>query len=175
MPRLVVQVNHIELDRGAFTRALNEAIDRRMRRAAKAFLKVVVDNVPIKTGTSRGSLLPLGRLLRISSVVNLSGAEPDAKRGRTPEAGAKQVSSPPYFTNEKGKYALQYSTKVLWYILNETFGRGVNVHASPSAPWHSFDKGRDAFKKDLKSLKQDIPKISNYLITTRVSNQGRTI
>lgn len=56
MPQVKVALTAFRLDRGRYSRALDESLQRQMRMAARAFLKVAVSAIPVRTGFARGSL-----------------------------------------------------------------------------------------------------------------------
>lgn len=56
MPTATVKLSSFELDKGRYSRTLDQAIMQQMRMAARAFLSAAVRAVPVRTGFARGSL-----------------------------------------------------------------------------------------------------------------------
>jgi hypothetical protein len=56
MPRVNVKLTQFDLDKGRYSKTLDEAIKQQMRMAARAFLNVAMRAIPVRTGFARGSL-----------------------------------------------------------------------------------------------------------------------
>lgn len=55
MPKVNVRLTQFDLDKGRYSRTLDDAIKQQMRMAARAFLNVAMRAVPVRTGFARGS------------------------------------------------------------------------------------------------------------------------
>lgn len=56
MPKVNIRLSAFDLDKGSYSRTLDEAIKQQMRMAARAFLNIAMRAIPVRTGFARGSL-----------------------------------------------------------------------------------------------------------------------
>lgn len=124
---------------------LDESVRASMRAAAALWLRAVIPKVPVWTGTSQGSLMPLARLIRVAlhptPVVVRPGMGPAVGASRAPQTMAA------YFPAPRGNvYHFQFTTNVAHFIYN-------NLQHAPNppfnliheTPWYATAAGNRAF------------------------------
>jgi len=123
--------------------------------SSEAFYVTVWFEVPVRTGMARGSLIPLGRALKIRSlaITPLKDWESGRPRhlyphGKSLIEGIKMGEDAYVFETEK-ELILEFNITVYHYQLNER-GLGNN-----NALWWSLPKGLEAFKQELVDTKID--------------------
>ncbi len=166
-----IRIRGFKFSRGSFTKTFNEAIDKEVRMAARAWLRAVMQEVPVYLGAARGSLIPLGQFLRVAVPIS---PNPNAKprAGLGPEEGARQGRFE--FKHLQKVVSFSFSTNVAHYIFNE-YNEAPNppfrlIHETP---WHSFEKGIEAFESYLtENLQKNIPKITDYLLREDIYLKG---
>jgi len=129
-------------------------IRKDFRIAAQAFYTTVWYEVPVWTGMSRGSLVPLGKAIK--NVPTAISPKKRRERGRPVRlypgvkdlaAGIQLGEDAFVWENGKGKHVLEFNIKVFHYMLNEK-GKGNNN----AAAWFSLPKGRYVFKAAFEGL-----------------------
>jgi len=164
--QFVGKFEKLELRGARFNEAFTKALEVQMRQASREFLRAVIVRVPVYTGMARGSLVPLGRFLRVAVPIN---PDPGAKKhpNKNPAAGAAASSFK--FTNEGGfNPRLRLDIGVLHFELNEF--RPSTLPLRHPTPWHSFEAGREAFKAYLReNLTKKVPRVKKFITRTRVT------
>ena len=159
---------------GNFTKTLDRVVGQVLRQAIRAWLKAVLnsinsrdaytlgDSFPIKTGEAKGSLMPLGRALRVAMSVN-------PKPGEENKVLEGESQGKFYIRDDKShplsfKYRFNFSTGVVHFQTNEKIGR--NNKRGSKTPWKSLEAGDKAFhnwinshlqKRINSTLKTDYP------------------
>lgn len=161
----------------AYTKTLKKSIRVSMNKAARAFIRAAIVNVPIQSGMSRGTFLNLGKLLRVAipipgTVGGLRYYGPNARgQIKSPALGASLSSDATEIFRQDGTaFHFHYGNDVIHYNVNDFFGH------IPSAPWLSYERGAEAFEVELKRrLTISIPKLKSFVIVTKVtSSEGVT-
>jgi hypothetical protein len=178
-----------------FLKTLDEAIQLEMRNAARAFLREAIIHVPVRTGFARGALLNMGSAIGLSAASiptrflarlrktidgRIKSYKPriveyyygaGSKTLKTPE-NARQFSTPidKVFLKENNVYLFHYEQTILYYVINDIL---TNPY-TPSAPWRSFEFGKNAFSDYLKN--QGIAKLpgARDAITTTLVRVNRS-
>jgi hypothetical protein len=162
------KVNIIKFDKQGYTEALGKAVQVQIRQAAREWLRAVILKVPVYTGMAKGSLLPLGRYLRVAIPIV---PDPIAQKrfGRGPQDG-ESLGLFDFKQINQYVWQFQYATEVQHYLINEfTIGLGSPPLRNPT-PWHSFEAGKEAWDQYLQeNLKSKIPKISSYISTVEIN------
>jgi hypothetical protein len=154
-----------------FTRALREEVQTQMRQAAREFLRAVINRVPIDTGEARGTLLPLGRFLRVSVPIDVL----NAKANKNPDTG--EINAPLLFdfeTTGKGEYfTVQMQLFHFWW--NDFFTHNYeNPQIDP--PWHSIEDGVKAFMDYIKTDGyKRLPRLKEFLFVSRIKVDGGSV
>lgn len=158
MLAFIGQLNLINFDEKAYKKSLKEALDTQLRQAARAWLRAVIPAVPVYTGTARGSLQPLGRLLKVAVPI-----DPETSRsGKGPGIGA--AKSHFEFSSKGGIYSFDWSTDVLHYWINEYNDMSGILPLTHPTPWHSLEKGEAAFNAYLaENLAKRIPNMGDFI------------
>lgn len=153
----------MQFDAEGFKKSLQEAIAVQMRQAARAWLRAVIPAVPVYTGMARGSLQPLGRILRVAVPIS-----PIAfRRGKSPAEGATQSSFE--FYNNGSVWTFSWSTDVLHYTINEYNNMSGVLPLRHPTPWKSIEKGNIAFNAYMEAnISKRIPKLADYIKTDTV-------
>ena len=167
----------IEIQR--FTERMQEAIRKRMRVSARAFIRAAVTTglVPIDTGMARGSFLNIGALLKVA--IPAYGGRTGAwyytggeKLPKTPETGAELSTQAPQVFSDNGKvFKFYYGTDVIHYNINDFFPH------TPGAPWGSYEAGGNAFISEMLNgkLKKYIPSIKSAILVGRITSASSTL
>lgn len=147
-----------KLDVKKYTQALETQVETQMRQAAREWLRAVIPKVPIWTGTSQGTLQPLGRFLRfaipITPVVN--------RPGKGPEVGANQSGFK--FERRGHRFVFKFDTSVEYFIRNNFYNLNPPFHLKTPGPYGAFEAGEAAFKRYLKEIApKRIPKIKDFI------------
>jgi len=153
------RISFPKLDAAKYTQALEDAVETQMRQAAREWLRAVVPKVPVWAGTSRGSLQPLGRFLRVAIPIN-----PLVQRkGAGPNVGASKSSFK--FERIGRRFIFSVSTGVDHFIQNNFYeAPNPPFHLKEPTPWKAFEAGEEAYLKYIKeNLTKKIPKIKNFI------------
>lgn len=178
MFKINIGIETIRFEFQAYSKTVRLVMQRRMRVAARAFVRAAIKNVPVQSGMARGSFLNIGRLLRRISIPispTVTGTfyyRNGVKIAKNPEAGAL-LSTPEeeVLTDTGDIYYFNYGTDVFHYNINEFFGG----HA-PTAPWLSYAAGHAAFIADMnEKLVRHLPSIKQFLIVDKIEVNGTTI
>ena len=148
-----------KLDTNKFTAALEKQIAVQMRQAAREWLRAVIPKVPVWAGTSRGSLQPLGRFLRVAVPIS-----PVAERkGQGPEVGASQGAF--NFSRTGHRFVFSATTHVPHFVQNNFYNApNPPFHLRNQTPWLAFQAGDEAFKKYITDhVAKRIPKIKDFI------------
>lgn len=161
-----IKVKILKFDDKGYTEELGKVLEVQTRQAAKEWLRSVVKEVPVYSGESRGSLLPLGRFLRVSIPID----PVEAAIKRYPNGVAKGEEQQLYqFKSTESIYTFKFNTFVPQYLTNE-FNRGLGqpplIHLTP---WHSLEEGKIAFQQYLReNLKEKVPRVLKYLTRVKI-------
>lgn len=148
------RLNKINFDVEAVKRSLDQSIQTGVRQAARAWLRAVLRQVPVYTGTARGTMIPLGSFLRVAIPI-----KPVAfVKGKGPSVGAAG-SHYSFATGEGGRYGFSFEPGLEYYLLNE-YNLVPNI---PSTPWFSFDSGKIAYDAEIKKMIKKFPKLSTFV------------
>ena len=161
----------LDLNKGAYIAALNEALAEELKNAMRAWLKAVFRRVPVYTGMARGSLLPIARFLgeQVPITPKARGNASTQLYGRrvraSPEEGARRTTFK--FDSRIGRHEVTIDIGVIHYLINE-FNR-VSLPLRKPGPWRSFEAGRKAYKAYLKkNLRKKVPRITKFITRTKV-------
>jgi hypothetical protein len=153
----------LKFNKEAYSKALDEVLDIQIRQAARAWLRAVYPLVPVWTGESRGSLIPLGQYLRIAiPIVRNPSADRHGYSWRNEAHGIPKGHF--NFEHLKTLVRFSFSTDVKQYIINEESNPNPPIHLIHSAPWKSFEAGREAFFAYLReNLSKKLPQLKKYV------------
>jgi hypothetical protein len=121
-----------------------------MRNAASEWLRAVIPKVPVYTGTSQGTLMPLARLVRVALHPSPRAVRPNLG----PVVGASLAPQTPaaYFPAPRDHvYLFKFTTDVAHFIYN-------NLQHAPNppfnllheTPWYATEAGNRAFNAYLR-------------------------
>lgn len=181
--RFYATINALKLNRNRYTKAIKTHIYGSFVRAAVKFMDAAAPAIPVDTGMARGTflnLLALARNLGINSSASIP-ANPQrtrkdgspltyyhhdgSKRDKIPVEGARLSTPADKIIQFRGdKINMEFNTSVWHLDLNERFNTRV-----PGTPWHSFNRGREAFMRSLADLKDNMPRIEKYITVTTIS------
>ena len=131
------------------------------RQAIRAWLRTIItttqgvldSDFPVKTGTAKATLKPIGRLLRVAVPIS-----PKIKaKGRGPGVGEAAAS---WDIVDTGLIlTFDWTPGILWYYINE-----VRTKSKWHQPWNSMRRGGEAFTEWIdRELKRRMPNILDYL------------
>ena len=143
-------------DAKKFTDALRDLAEAQVRQAAREWLRAVIPKVPVFTGTARGTLMPLGRLIRVAVPISPKAVRPN----RGPGVGAS-LTTGRYFYREGNRFYFRFNTDVSHFIYN-------NLQPAPDppfrlineTPWYATQAGNEAFNR---YLAEELPKRAKLL------------
>lgn len=133
-------------------RNLTKSLDRRLgqmiREGAREWLRAVIksvperDGFPVWTGAAKGTLLPLGRLLKVRVPIT---PDPKAPAGGVARGESEQAFEIKDDHNNGGSfiYEFQWLTSLFHYYLHEEFSEYHNI---PNRPWKTMVDGDLAFQ-----------------------------
>lgn len=164
--KLYMRAFQFEFDRGRYTRALREVVEREFRNALYAFLEAAERRIPVDTGQARGSLQPIAEYA--GYVLELSMARPTSRKGPNTRPGTLRLNF------DWPSMSVSFRVDIDYFEMYErtgTFphsrtGRPINV---PTAPWRTLYYGREAFKDHLRRhLKENIPRVTEFFTRTSI-------
>lgn len=157
------RLSYPKFDAAKYTQALEEACETQVRQAAREWLRAVIPHVPVWAGTSRGSLQPLGRFLKVAVPINPTAPAKAMRPSRGPEAGARQQHFK--FSRRGRRFIFQFETTVAHFIQNEFYhAPNPPFKLINPTPWNAFKYGEAAFAAYMQNVvPKRIPKIKDYI------------
>lgn len=150
-----------KFDVNRYTEALERELEVQMRQAAREWLRAVIPRVPVWAGTSRGSLKPLGRFLRVAIPIGINPTSA-GRKGVGPELGAAQSSFD--FTTVSRKFTFTWDTTVRHFITNNFYDVSSSIHLITPGPYGAFEAGKAAFDRYVQTvIPQRIPRLQDYV------------
>lgn len=144
-----------------FKKTLDETLKTQIRQAAREWLRAVIPKVPVWTGTARGTLSPLARILRVQN--NISPVA--FRRGWGPSVGEQFGTFS--FEESGGTYSFDYEINLRYFQDNEFQKAPPKYKLRNPTPWHAFKAGDAAFKAYLnKILPQKLPNLTDFIEVT---------
>lgn len=130
---------------------LDASLTEQLHQGIQIWLAAVTGRVPLWSGMARASLLGISRLVNGKIIL-----APLQAKSRIPQGEALGSAS---VTANFPRYTFEVTIDVEHYVIQEdTNVRGLTGRGSPSAPWKSFDAGREAFTQFTKTI--NIPPIT---------------
>jgi hypothetical protein len=146
------------------------AIRRQMNNAARAFVRAAVKRIPVDTGMARGSLLHLGRLLRVAVPIRPKPSirernyqyEPARGQPKTAALGSELTVS--HITKKGSRYEFIFHTQIFHLILNDVWG------SAHTGPWNALSAGRQEAQRYMRgTAPKRMPHPTEYLLKSRHS------
>lgn len=162
MLRIKSRLSTFELDPQRYAKSLDEAISTQQRQAARAWLRAVIEKVPVWTGMSRGSLKPLGAYLRVAVPIS-----PVAQRsGMGPTAGAQQSSFS--FTRTGTSWTFAFTEEVAHFLINDAFDVSAYIRLRTPGPYNAFKAGEEAYEAYIAEfLQKRLPNVNDVIISRK--------
>lgn len=135
----LVQLN---FNKEKYRKRLDEILKRQVRNAAREWLRAVIPNVPVWTGTARGTLLPLSRILRVANRIS----PVHFKRDFGPSIG-ENFGAFSFLDGTNGQYGFQYQIFLDYFQENEFSPAPAKYKLKNPTPWHALRSGDAAYKK----------------------------
>jgi hypothetical protein len=152
------QVATFKLTLGDFTKQLEQALMVELHRATAAWLRAVLLQIPIYTGTAKGTFGPLSRFLKVP---NPFAAPVDARAARKKVFRYKGQEWPlgykeGFSYGDAGKFEMQstFNSRImifkfinlLPYVLwNDMYPAPAWLHLPSNPPWEALSGGANAF------------------------------
>lgn len=153
----------LTLDPQRYTKTLDKTMEVQLRQAARAWLRAVIVKVPVWTGMSRGSLIPLGAFLRVKIPITPVASKP----GMGPLAGSLRSSF--NFTKRGTSYSFEFDESVAHYTINEFFDVSHTIKLITPGPYNSFRFGAAAFQAYVTNeLPKRLPRVEDVIVTKRI-------
>lgn len=160
-------IKKVALEKSKFTKTLDEACATQVRQAARAFLRAALTKIPLYTGMSQASLVPLARFLNVSlhpKITELAASH--GHKDRTAE-GERLGKSAFKFKNTKQLHTFEFNIPDFYFRVNEFEKAPASFKLTNETPWRSFDEGLAAFNSYLNAnLRERAPKLKDYVVTT---------
>jgi hypothetical protein len=135
----------VTFDLNAYIALLDDHLREQLEEGARRWVEATTGRVPLWSGMARASLLKISEL--VSGVVVLS---PLVGKSRVPSG--RNLGNASIIANFP-TYRFDVTSSVPHYVLQETQNvRARTGRGSPSAPWRSFDAGREAFTEFMRSV-----------------------
>ena len=151
------RVVKMKFNERSWTKKFTAEMLKLVKDAAREYLKLLIERVPVYTGMSQGSLKPLSRFLNHS----FSISPKHFRRDRTPALGERQQDFKLEAQHGGKTFRFRWNTHVAWFIAN-------NYHAHPnvpSAPWGVLEDAEDVFYQYLKdNWKDRMPRLKSFMI-----------
>lgn len=155
------------LKKSEFTKTLDEACQVQLRQAARAFLRAALTKIPLYTGMTQGSLVPMARLLGVSlhpKITELAAGHGHKDRTADGERMGKKAFK---FKNTKHIHSFEFNIPDFYFRVNEFERAPASFKLTNETPWHSFDEGLAAFNAYLsENLVKRAPRLKDYVVTT---------
>lgn len=155
-----------------------KAIKTQINNAARAFVRAAAVRIPVDTGMAKGSLLHLGRLLRVA--VDIS-PKPGSKKyqypprkgyKKSPELG-EELTTSEIVNKGNLRYEFHFHTRIFHLLLNDMFGSPYS-----GAPWRAIEAGRIAFRNHMLNVAPNrMPGPLDFMLKSRhsIGRGGRLI
>jgi len=153
------------LDLSGYRKALHQHMQDMIAQAIVTWLAAVLDEIPVWSGASRATFIPLAS--RISHSVSIApGVISRIGTGIASSAGGLEMDE------QQGRYAFEYRTWLPWLVWNEY--HNANVEPDPTllgrllkpGPYNFQVKGYEAFKQFSRTV--DLPIVAPYVTSIRV-------
>jgi hypothetical protein len=133
------------LNLNAYIQQMDNHFREQLEEGAKRWVEATTGRVPLWSGMARASLLKISALANGTVVLS-----PLLGKSRIPEGRRLGHAT---LTTDFPVYRFEVTTTVPHYVIQETKNvRARTGRGSPSAPWRSFDAGREAFTEFVRSV-----------------------
>lgn len=163
-------IKGLKLNKGKFVKTFDEDMKVQIRQAARAWLRDIIEHIPVYSGMSIASLLPLGGYLHVAIPINVNPSSLTHRYGNEPHGiAAGQLAGGYAFLDDNFKYTFQFSTDVPQFIINDiSTGLGSPPLLNPT-PWNATEQAGFAFQNYLnENLKERVPKVSDFVYTQTI-------
>lgn len=152
----------LSFNKDKYIKTLDETLKRQIRNAAREWLRAVLPRVPVWTGTARGTLLPLSRMLNVRNQIKPI----KKKRGFGPNVGS-DFGEFAFLDGTNGEYGFAYEINLAYFQENEFSPAPPKYKLTNPTPWHSFLAGDKAFHAYLDEiLPKRLPKLNGFIEVT---------
>ena len=151
-----------KFDEKKFTDAFKKRAEVQVRQGMRAFLRAILEkNLPPElTGEARGSLIPLGRFLRVA----VPARPRKGQKNRVARGTAQGIK--PIVKSTKTGFSIRFGTRVEHYVRHDAKG-GTGNFQTPR-PWNSFKIGTEAFNNYiLANLDKFKPALKEFVKVTQ--------
>lgn len=176
--RMRLRLTDIKLDPNKWSKAVDEAIQRLVKKAAVEWLKAVIKKIPVYSGFAKGSIANaegfngnLSRYLREAVSISPVKNAPKwyyhpGRSGRIRKTAENAGQFAHYtFTSGQHKFGFFFRSDVVHLIINNFF-----KSVSPTSDWQALEAGRKAFSHYIReNIRGKIPKIKHFLIKSQSS------
>lgn len=165
------KISRLKFDAKKYRLAVAKQLKEEQRRAVAAWVRAVAYNIPIYTGTARGTIAPVGKTVNeiIAVVGNKTGKETFVYKGRTYplgfiEGGGYQKHS--LRVDSSGDtltYTFRFLETLPYVVWNSRFPAPAWMNTK-NTPWHALQKGVAAYVQYAKNeIPKNIPKHTRFL------------
>ena len=169
MFNIKMRASKLGIDTGKYTKTLDTNMKEQVRQAARAWLKAVILKVPIWTGTSMGSLQPLGAYLHVP-------VPKDYKVVRSGYGASVGRANQEFSFERTGNvWSFSFTEEVAHYLVNEYFNANSSgkFHLITPGPYRSFAAGEAAFEGYINQyLVKRVPNLHDYVTETFIKIGG---
>ncbi len=180
MPRTRSSFVKLRIDGTGYLKKVDAAARKIFYEAAALFLRAAVPKIPVYTGMSRGSLVPLANFLKSKGVkTSISIPISPSKdrlakylilKGQNEQAG--KARSDFSFEDVGGRFKFVFNASVEHYKFNDR--QASRLPGVTSAPWHSFDAGAEAANEYIAKNLKTIPRIKVQGFNSTIGRSRRT-
>ncbi len=183
--RIEGKVDVLKFDMESYSKTFKKEFEIHTKQAARAFVLAAIPAIPVQTGMARGSYLNVGRFLNINIPIPSKGSYQRTRKGRTytvrnpiyysptgvrmpktPESGAALTAFvfETKYTSNGIEHIFRVNSKVFHYTLQD------EMHVrSPTSPWYSMRKGRDAWINYMQKIEERLPSVKEFIGKTTIS------
>lgn len=136
---------------------VDQFLTEALHQGIRIWLTAVTGRVPLWSGMARAALLQISQLVNGKIIL-----APLKGKSRVPQG--ESLGSAKVITNFP-KYTFEVNVDVEHYVIQEDTNVRVKTgRGSPSAPWHSFDAGQQAFEAYIRTLSLPPVQITSKIV-----------
>lgn len=144
--KITGELQALEFDLARYKVDVDTFLTESLHQGVRIWLTAVTGRVPLWSGMARAALLQISQLVNGKIVLSPLQGPSRVPQGANLGSGKLTVSFP--------KYSFEATVEVEHYVIQEdTNVRSKTGRGSPSAPWHSFPAGEQAFLAFVRTLK----------------------
>lgn len=166
-----------ELDMELFSKTLKKKLSIEHRQSVRVWLRKVLEETPVYTGTVKGTFQPVGRLVgrTIARVSNTTGKSQFKYKGKKVPLGFEEGAN--YATSQMREkdlgfareYSFTFTRDLLYAMWNEMQPAPSWLNLRRPTPWQAILKANEAWGKYVKTqIFRNLPRIGLSIKVTKI-------